>query len=334
MKKTILPLAIAIGSLLQIQAANPDNPDNPEYAAVPKYLKLPDGLDKMGNAHGDVAIAANGDVYVSITAGPKAGIQVYDSKGNYKRNVAGAPKDFHGFVIRKSQEGEFIYGASLGGQVIYKLTLEGKKVLTIQPSAVPAKFKKKGRGKNAALRMRLTAMDVAPNGDLFVVDGYSSDFIHRFDKAGKYIKSFGGRGKAPYNFKTLHKIAVDTRFDPARIIGVDRENMRAVHLSLDGKFLGVINNELLRPAAVAVHGKLAAIGEIKGRVALLDRHGKVVKTLGFNDDPKNAMNNKTPPERWFPGIVTAPHGVAFNEKGDLFVAEYSIYGRVHRFNLK
>ena len=29
--------------------------------------------------------------------------------------------------------------------------------------------------------------------------------------------------------------------------------------------------------------------------------------------------------------MTAPHGVAFNAKGDLFVTEYSQYGRVHRF---
>jgi hypothetical protein len=30
--------------------------------------------------------------------------------------------------------------------------------------------------------------------------------------------------------------------------------------------------------------------------------------------------------------VTAPHGVAFNARGDIFVSEYSLYGRVHRFN--
>lgn len=327
MKKTIICLLFTLGAMS-------GHADALQYEAVPKYLKLPQGLEKMGNAHGDVAIASNGDVYVSITAGPKAGIQVYNAKGEYLRNVKDAPTQFHGFVIRKTKEGEFIYGADLSDQTIYKLTLQGEKILTIPPTAIPDKFKTKGRNKKAKPRLRLTAMDIAPNGDLFVVDGYGSDFIHRFDSKGKYLKSFGGRGKAPYNFRTLHKIAVDIRFKPARIIGVDRENMRAVHLSLDGDFLGVINNNLLRPAAVAIHGDLAAIGEIKGRVALLDKSGEVVKTLGYNDDPENAMNNKTPPERWFPGIVTAPHGVAFNEKGDLFVAEYSIFGRVHRFNVK
>jgi len=30
--------------------------------------------------------------------------------------------------------------------------------------------------------------------------------------------------------------------------------------------------------------------------------------------------------------VLAPHGVALNERGDLFVSEFNAYGRVHRFN--
>ncbi|MGB0583073.1 MAG: hypothetical protein ACPGVU_25595, partial [Limisphaerales bacterium] len=253
-------------------------------------------------------------------------------KGEYVRNVKDAPKQFHGFVIRKEKGGEFIYGADLTDQTIYKLTLGGKKVLTIPPTAVPEKFKRKGRGKNAKPRMRLTGMDVAPNGDLYVVDGYSSDHIHRFGSKGKYVTSFGGK-KPPFNTKTLHKIAVDTRFKPARIIGVDRQNFRVIHFSLEGEFLGVVNNNLLRPAAVAIHGDLAAIAEIRGRVALLDKSGEVVKTIGYNEVLENRENNKTPPARWFPGIVTAPHGVAFNANGDLFVAEYSVFGRVHRFNL-
>jgi len=39
-------------------------------------------------------------------------------------------------------------------------------------------------------------MDVAPNGDLYVTDGYASDYVHRFDRDGKYLKSFGGKKEA------------------------------------------------------------------------------------------------------------------------------------------
>jgi hypothetical protein len=260
-----------------------------------------------------------------------AALQVYAPDGKFLRYVPDAPPDFHGFVIHKDADGEFIYGPRLGAGNILKLTLEGKEMLNIPSSAIPDEFKKKD--KEGKPGVRLTAMDVAANGDLFVVDGYSSDYVHRFDKTGKYLKSFGGK-EAPYGFKTLHKIAIDTRFDPPRIIGVDRANGRVIHMSLDGEFLGVIISDLLMPAAVAVRGQEAVIGEIKGRVTLIDKEGKIVTTFGANEAADEVGTNRTEPSKWRPGVVTAPHGVAFNEKGDVFVSEYTLFGRIHRFDRK
>ena len=314
--KTLIPILIAVLAL-PVAGAN--------FSVVSNWAKVPTGEKQIGNMHGDVAVSAGGEVYVSVQGGPKAGVQVYDNKGDYLRNVPGAPNDFHGFVIRKTESGEHLYGPRLGGQNILKLALDGKVVLDIKPAAVPAKFKRNGR-------MRLTGMDVAPNGDLFVVDGYSTDYIHHFDKTGKYVKSFGGR-KA-LGSQTLHKICIDTRYNPPRILGADREKFRLIHLSLDGKFLGVYAKDVLRPAAVAVHGDLAVAGEIKGRSTLYDKEGKVFAHLGHNTAPGETATNKLPPAKWRQGFFSAPHGVAFNGAGDLFIAEYTVHGRIHRFNLK
>jgi hypothetical protein len=299
-----------------------------EFKAVPNWLKLPEGRPKIGDTHGDVAVSSKGDVYVSVQD-PQAGLQVYAPDGRFLRNVPGAPSDFHGFVIHKQPDGEFIFGARLSGQTILKMTLDGEVVLTIPASAIPDEFKNKN-AKTDKTSVSLTGMDVAPNGDLYVTDGYASDYVHRFDRAGKYLKSFGGR-KEPYGFKTLHKIAIDPRFEPARIIGCDRANMRVVHLSLEGEFLGVVAKDLLLPAAVAIYGDYAAIGELKGQVTLLDKAGKVVARLGSNAEP-GVGGNQIKPEQWRPGVVISPHGVAFNQQGDLFVAEYSVFGRVHRYD--
>jgi WD40 repeat protein len=263
---------------------------------------------------------------VSVIGGPRGGIQVYDADGKYLRNVPNAPNDFHGFVIHQEADGEFIYGTRLGGQSILKMTLDGKILLNVPADMFPDELKNERNGKKF---LRLTAVDVAPDGRIFAVDGYSTDIIHVFDQKGKYLNSFGGK-KAPYKFKTLHKIAIDTRFDAPRIIGCDRENRRVVHLSLDGELLGIAEN-LKRPAAAVIQGNLAIVAEIEGRVSFLDKELKTVRTLGENSVKEHTATNQVPPEKWIPGELMAPHGLDFAPDGDLLVTEYSRFGRVVRY---
>lgn len=299
----------------------------PKYSAVKGWLKPASDMQTIGQAHGDVAVASNGDVYVSV-GGARGGVQVFDKTGKYLRNVPNAPADFHGFVIRKEKAGEFIYGARLSGQSILKMQLDGRIVLSIAGSTIPPELVRMRNGKP---NLRLTNVDVAPDGRIFAVDGYSSDVIHIFDANGKYLDSFGGK-KAPFGFKTCHKIAIDGRFDPPRILCCDRENRRVVHLSIDGEVLNVVK-EMKRPAAVAVHGDLAAIAEIEGRVSLLDKDGNTVLQLGANDVKAQTATNKVKPADWRTGILTAPHGLDFDSHGNLFVTEYNVYGRVVRYDL-
>ena len=298
------------------------------WKSQPNWLELPDNRDKVGNMHGDIAVSSNGDIYVSV-GDPKAGLQVYGDNGKWKRNVPNAPSDLHGFVIKKEGIQEFIYAVRVSGGELLKLTLDGKTVLKIPASSIPDEFKRKG--KNGKPFVRLTGADVSANGDIFLTDGYSSDHIHRFDKKGKYLNSFGGKN-APYGFRTLHKLVIDSRFNPARIIGMDRANNRVVHLGLDGKFIGVVKEGLLLPACVHIHDDWAVIGELRGRVTILDKKGKIYAQVGGNSKKDEIGTNRTPPTKWREGIVTAPHGITCNTKGDIFVAEWNISGRVHRFN--
>ena len=261
---------------------------------------------------------------------PNAGLQVYADNGQWIRNIKDAPRDLHGFVIRKEGDQEFIYGARLGANEVVKLDLNGKSVLSIPNSAIPDKFKRKD--KNGKFFTRLTGVDVDSQGNIYVTDGYSSDYIHKFDKSGKYLTSFGGKD-APYKFRTLHKLVIDSRFSPARILGLDRANNRLVHLSLDGEFIGVVTSGLKLPAGAHIHKDLLLVGELKGSVSVVDKAGKVIATLGVNSDPQQAGRNGVAPSLWKEGVVTAPHGITSNAAGDIFVAEWNAHGRVHRFNL-
>jgi len=308
------------------------------YKAVPNWLQLPDGIDIMGNSHGDIDIDSKGNIYVSINGDPKnpddlKGIQVYSPDGKYLRNVKGAPTTLHGFVLKKGEDGDFLYVSVLGTDKVgtakvIKMELDGTVLLTIDGHAtVPDKFK---GGKDGNV-LKFTAVDVGPNGDIYVVDGYGRDFIHRYDKDGKYLTSFGGR-EEPYNFKTCHKIHIDPRFEPNRILCVDRANNRLVHLDLDGKFIGVVAEGLLFPAGAAFHKDLVAVGELEGRVAVFDKDGKLVAELGKNVVKEEIKTNKIKPENWRPGVCNASHGVIFDADGNVYETEYSLYGRVIRFD--
>ena len=78
-----------------------------EYAHHDDWIKP--SAEKIGDGHGEIAVAENGEVYLSVGTGEKAGIQVYAADGKYLRNVPNAPNDFHGFVIVKEGAQEFIY---------------------------------------------------------------------------------------------------------------------------------------------------------------------------------------------------------------------------------
>jgi hypothetical protein len=297
------------------------------YEAVADWLKVPAGRETLGPMHGDIAVSRAGEVYVSVeTAG--MGVQVFSPDGRYLRSLEKSPADLHGFVIRDAGDGEHIYGVSLRGQKFVKMTLAGEIVLEVTRDSIPREYWTPNRF-STELGVLLSGMDVAPNGDLYVTDGYSSDYVHRFDSKGKYLGTFGGKA-TPYGFNILHKIAMDTRFNPVRIIATDRLNNRVVHLSLDGQFLGVVNDQLLLPAAVAIDGDNVVVGELNGRVTILDKAGKVVTHIGTNTD-EGIGTNRVPPDKWRTGYVIAAHGVATNAHGDVFVSEFNTFGRVLKF---
>src|SRR3954465_13174388 len=102
MKKSVLTIFALASMLVRANAV--------EYKVVPDWLKLPEGRAQLGNMHGDVAVSSKGEVYVSLLE-TNSGLQVFGPDGKFLRNVAGAPNDFHGFVIHKEKDGEFFYGS-------------------------------------------------------------------------------------------------------------------------------------------------------------------------------------------------------------------------------
>ncbi len=321
------------------------------YEFAPNFIQPPPGKETIGNGHGEIAVDAVGNIYVSVIE-DNAGIQVYAPDGKFIKALK-LPKTIHGFVIRKDGDQEYIFAAVLGESRVLKTKLDGTIVLEIPKTAFPED--KPG--------LKLTNCDVAPNGDIYVVDGYGKSWIFVFDHEGKFKKVFGGPGE-PLRLANTHKIFIDRRFEPARIFACDRGNNRILHLDLDGNLIKVVatgslakpaakpgeksilpasdkpaeapakNDGLRRPSSASFHGDLVCVAEIAGRVTVWDKEGKLVAELGVNDTPGQTNTPKVEPKEWREGVVTSPHGITFDNLGNILETEWNAYGRVLRWNKK
>jgi len=294
------------------------------FDVVPGWAKVPDGIS-LGPTHGGVAVDKAGNIYVS-SDGPN-GILVFNASGKFLRALAPELNGIHGFIIRSEGSKEYIYAAHVKGSQAVKLGLDGKVEWTIGVPTESGFYDQPADTKKKPTAYRPTAITVGPDNRIYVADGYGASVIHVYSADRKYLKTIGTRGEGVGQFKTCHGIALDTRYGAPRLLVADRENMRLVHLDMEGNWIGVHATELRRPCAISIMGDVAAVAELQGRVVIVDKSGKVASTLGDNPDQKQWAQFKLEPQFWQDGIFIAPHGVSFDKDGNLFVQDWNFVGR-------
>lgn len=282
----------------------------------------------IGNTHGAIAVSPNGRVHINTDA--DHGTLVHDADGNLHGQIAGRFPGLHDMQLHIEDGTPYLYGAHLRGKQVVKLRLDGTHVWTL---GVPMESGKYDDSPNA---YNPTAVAIAPDGRLYVADGYGRNWIHVFGPDLRYIKSFGGRGNEPGQFHTCHGMAIDTSGDEPVLVVCDRENRRIQRMTLDGVYIDTPVTDLRRPCSIAFWEgndghRLIAIAELEGRVTILDGDYTVLGHIGENPNKAHWANNGVPKDAWKPGITTAPHGVCFDQAGNLYVQDWNAHGRVHKF---
>ena len=301
------------------------------YEWVRGWGALPTGM-KYGSTHGGIVVDSNGHVYVS-TDGP-ASIVVLDRGGRFVRSFGKEwvpDKDGNGtHELHLHTEGgqEYLYLVSLFRHEFAKLTTAGEVVWVQGYPEASGVYKTKEE-------FAPTGIAVAPTGDLYVADGYGANYVHRYDPKGQYVASWGGKStdaKEPGRFDTPHKIAIDERGKEPTVLVTDRENHRLQWFTLDGTHVrtleGAENDLLRRPAALSLRGQDLAVADLKGRVTILDASGAAATQLGDSGNEKKQATNQVAPADWVDGEFIAPHGIAWDGDGNLYVSEWMATGRV------
>jgi hypothetical protein len=227
-------------------------------------------------------------------------ILIFDKSGKLLDFWGSAFPGGHGLTISHEGEEDFLLITDCGyfqdrtgksvkqaGQVV-KTTLDGRLVFALGHPRTIGIYKD-----NEPFMPTETA--VAPNGDIYVADGYGSDYIIQYDQHGRYIRHFGGHNNADkeHNLVNAHGVAVDLRnANNPTVICTSREENCFKLFTLDGKFIRRIDLPGMYVCRPVIDGKKIYAGvcwskdaagnrnQNSGFITILDENNTVVSNPG------------------------------------------------------
>lgn len=239
------------------------------FDSTPNLLKLPPHT-YLGEAAG-VATDSKGNIFVYTRTGggvaalgasrtiPHGGSRLFefDPSGKYLREIG---QGIYGFLFAQAvrvDPQDNVWVVDQGSDMVIKFDAGGRVAMTMgrKPEAINVGVAARGRGGAGAgvpgdnfNRPTDVAWDAA--GNIFVSDGYGNARIAKFDKNGKFLKSWGSKGTAEGQFDMPHSIAVDA---PGNVYVADLGNKRIQVFDNDGAFKTQFSN-VGAPWAVCISG--------------------------------------------------------------------------------
>lgn len=129
-------------------------------------------------------------------------------------------------AIRIDPQGN-VWTTDAASSMVIKFSPEGKKLLEISVGGQPTPCRNNFCG--------TTDVAFAPNGHIFISDGYANARILEYLPDGKKVREWGSAGSGPGQFRLPHSIAVDEK---GVVFVADRENGRVQRFTMDGMYLG------------------------------------------------------------------------------------------------
>ena len=228
----------------------------------------------------------------------------------------------HGVTRRvEAGLGEVLYCVDDDGHWIGKFSLTGELLMSIgvRGESAPAQS---GQPFNRPTKV---AFD-PKTGDLYISDGYGNARVHKYTTQGEHLFSWGDYGTEPGHFNLPHSVCTDRE---GKVYVADRESHRVQIFDDQGNYLDQWNN-LHRPCGLHIEDDLVYIGQLPSHLAVNETYPNLGACVSLHDLTGRRLarlGDIRPGEG--PGQFTAPHGIAVDSRGDVYVAEvsFSAYGR-------
>ena len=296
------------------------------YEVVSGWGTLPAGTT-FGGTHGAIGQDRAGNIYVSTQS--NTGVLVYRPDGHLLRKIATAYPEVHSMVFAIEGGEEYVYATVQTGTpqenwLFLKMKTDGTVVMKI--TAPPE------AGFKSPNEWRLTAALPAPDGSIFVANGYGDSRIFRFDQNGNFKASYSEKGSGAGQLDCSHGLSLDTRYDQPLLLVCDRENRRLCHFDLDGRYVRTLTQHLRRPCHASFHGDYVVVSELEGRVTVLDRDNVPIAFLGDNPQKAQWAKYEVAPGAIDAATFSAAHGCYIDSQANIFVSDWNQTGRVTKLS--
>ncbi len=252
---------------------------------------------------------------------------IYNKDGKVMGTWGTAFPGGHGCSIADENGEEFLFLTDPDRHQVFKTTLDGKVVMTLDAPLDAEQYSDAGRYKP-------TETAIAPNGDIFVADGYGSQYLVRYSSTGELLGVYAGPGGDEDRFNNMHGVAVDSRdaANPTLLLTARAQN-KFKRFSLDGDYIETIDLPgawVCRPVivgknlacAVIISGHQSWKSDRSGFVLILDENNKVVSCPGGHE-PKYVDGQVQAMSQARPDVFMHPHDVCIDRDGNLYVPQWN-----------